>query len=354
MFVPPVWGWIADRTQRPSMLLKISCVAAALAFVPMLWSDQYPYAAVLAVMGVYAVLLSPITPLADTIAVSVARELGTEYSRLRLWGSIGYIISVWCFSRWLSEHGGVMWQVIPAALTLMCVYVFASSFIEPPKERFHRSPPTFADARRLLTQPPIVFFFLAELVHWAALSAFYMLYAMHLQDLGFGQYIGMGHGLGAAAEVVLMWSFTSIRKRVPLLFLLGTASVVSSLRWLIISRIESGPALACVQLLHCFSFGTCYVGSIAYLEQTVPPSLLATGRALFSAVVMGLGGMLGNSLAGTLYDWGGGAHGGGRAAFTGSALLELLVPLLLIASWLASRRRAEESATALPAPSQSL
>ena len=53
----------------------------------------------------------------------------------------------------------------------------------------------------------IVLFFLAELVHWSALSAFYMLYAIHLQDLGVGEYIGMGHGLGAMAEVALMWSF---------------------------------------------------------------------------------------------------------------------------------------------------
>jgi PPP family 3-phenylpropionic acid transporter len=316
----------------------------------MLWAHTFPV--VLGVMAVYAVLLSPISPLADTIAVGVARRLGTEYGKLRLWGSIGYIVSVWCFSVWLSRFGGAMGHVIPAALTLMVAYVIASRFIQAPQEIIHRAKPTFADAGKLLSDRAIVLFFLAELVHWSALSAYYLLFTIHLRDLGVGQYVGVGHSMGAMAEVVLMWSFGAIRKRVPLLLLLGIASAVTSARWMIVAHIDSGPALAAVQLLHCFSFGTCYVGSIAYLERTVPSSLLATGRAMFSSLVMGLGGMLGNMLAGWLYDWGGGPHGGGKTAFLGSGILELLVPFLLAASWLLSTRQATQQET--PAASEKL
>ena len=305
IFVPPIWGLIADRTQKPAWLLKLACGSAAVAFVPMLWTNTVPppgYLKLFVIMALYSLLLSPVVALADTVAVIEARRLGTEYGRLRLWGSLGYIVTVASFSAWLTR-GGKIEHVLPFGMVLICAYLVASMFNNATAE-LHRIPPSLADAGRLLKKPEFLCFLLAELIHWMALAPFYVFFTIHMKDLHLSSYVGIGIGIGAFTEVMMMWSFQIIRRRVPLLLLLGVCSLISSFRWLCDAYLDNGVYIILVQSLHCFTFAACYVGSIVYMERTVPPQLLATGRAMFSSIVMGLGGVLGSILAGKLYDIG--------------------------------------------------
>ena len=332
IFIPPIWGVIADRTRRPAMLLKIASATTALIFVAMLWSQSF--AAIAVVIGLYSISVAPITTLADTVAVVEARRLKTEYGRLRVWGSFGYVVSAFSFSAYLARYHYIQ-DVIPVALAMIFGYAAVSLFNHPPAAEARHHPPSFSDARQLLMRPSFVLFLMAELAHWTALSAYYSFFTIHLDDLGHQRYFGLAAVLAVATEIMTMWSFGSIRRRMPVMAILVIASLVSSARWFMVSQVTNGPALAALQALHAFTFAGCYVGSIAYMEEAVPPSLLATGRALFSSLVMGLGGVLGTMMAGRLYD-----RGHGQLAFFGSGVLELLTPLLLAASWWYARKYA--------------
>jgi PPP family 3-phenylpropionic acid transporter len=330
IFIPPIWGMIADRTRRPAMLLKIASATTAVIFIAMLWARSF--AAIALVIGLYSISVAPITTLADTVAVVEARRLGTEYGRLRMWGSFGYIVSAFCFSAYIARYHYIQ-DVIPVSLAMIFGYAAVSLFNHPPAAESRHHPPSISDAKKLLMRPSFVLFLLAELVHWTALSAYYLLFTIHLDDLGMQRYFGYAAALAVTTEMVTMWTFGSIRRRMPVMAILCVSSLVSSARWLMVSQVTNGPALAGLQSLHAFSFAGCYVGSIAYMEENVPPPLLATGRALFSSLVMGLGGVLGTMLAGRLYD-----RGHGRLAFFGSGVLELLAPVLLAASWWCARK----------------
>ena len=48
--VPLFWGWIADRTRRPDLLLRLACAGAALALVPLAGARTLP-----GLLGAYAV-----------------------------------------------------------------------------------------------------------------------------------------------------------------------------------------------------------------------------------------------------------------------------------------------------------
>ena len=337
IFIPPIWGMISDHTQRPAALLRLACATATLAFMPMLWVTSY--VPIFIVMAIYALTLSPVTTLADTVAVIEAKRLGTEYGRLRMWGTIGYIISVWSFSYWLS-HGGKIVQVLPLGFALILAYLLVSFFNPSTKVDLHRKPPSFADARGLLARPEFLAFLLAELIHWMCLAPFYVFFTIHLNDLGVGSYVGIAIASGACTEVFMMWNFGALRRRVPILMLLALCSLISSFRWFCNSYLDQGVAIAVVNALHCFTFAACYVGSIVHIERTVPPQLLATGRALFSAVVLGLGGVMGSLMAGMLYD-----RGHGKLAFLGAGILELCTPLLLLLSWRLSLREGSGART---------
>ena len=74
------------------------------------------------------------------------------------------------------------------------------------------------------------------------------------------------------------------------------------LRWLL-SIFASHPlALLGVQFTHALTFGVFYLAAVQMVDGLVPDGLRATAQGLFSSVTFGLGGLLGNALAGMLYE----------------------------------------------------
>ncbi|HEV8324562.1 MAG TPA: MFS transporter [Myxococcota bacterium] len=331
VFVPLAWGWLADRARRPTLLFKLACAGAAVAFAPLLWARSFAAVAV-AVAG-FSVFYTPITSLADSVAVVEARRLRTDYARLRLWGSAGFVASSYLFGAWLAR-GGAAPDAVPAALALLAGAAVAVLLVRPVTVPL--AGPTFADARRLATDPALLCFLLAGTLHWAAAAPFHMLFAIHLRDLGVdARWVGTGLALAVSAEVAVMYAFRRLAARLPLFALLAVAFIASAVRWTVVARAADGRVLAAIQLLHGLGFGAFFVASIAHLERAVPEALRATGRALFASLVFGAGGLAGNVLAGTLYD-----AGGGRLAYAAAAALELAAPLLLWGSAHVARARA--------------
>ncbi|MGD0089493.1 MAG: MFS transporter [Planctomycetota bacterium] len=328
IFVLPCWGYMADRTGRPASVLKLAAAGAALAFLPLLGLTGFT--AVAAVYALYALSAPAVQSLTDTLALSEAQRLGTHYGRLRLWGSVGFILSSLGFAYLLRAGLDRKYTVVFAAGALVLYAVFAQ-FLRPVQVAGPRQAPRLADVRSLLAQPRLLAFLGAGLIHWTAMQSYYFSFAIHLDKLGVPpQYVGWGLTLGVCAEISVMWTFRALLRRLPLFALLTLAFVGTSLRWYVVSTASSGPVLAVTQLFHGLSFGAFYVGSLGYLEQTVPERQRATGWALFSSVVFGCGGILGNKLFGYMLD-----HGGAAAGFRVSCVLELLAPLpLWLAFWL--------------------
>lgn len=332
--VPMVWGFAADRTRRPVRLLQVAAFGAALAFAPLLLARSF--LPVVLIIGCYAIFSSTLSPLADSVAVVEARRAGTPYARLRLWGSVGFIVTTFAFGLWVAGPGRGA-DVVPWALVLLGLTAVATLFVRPGAPP--PTVPTLADVRRLAARPGLALFLVACLLHWAALGPFHVLFAIHLHDVGVGsRAVGAGLALAVGAEVVVMRFFHRLEARIPLFGILAVAFLASALRWVLTARLHDAAPLVLVQLVHGLSFGAFFVAAIHHLERTVPEGLRATGRALFGAVAFGVGGVLGSVLAGRLYDL-----GGGRLAFDAAALLDLAAPILLVASALVERRPVDGS-----------
>jgi PPP family 3-phenylpropionic acid transporter len=337
---PPAWGFWADRSGRPARVLLVAASGAALGFVPLLGARTF--AAVGATLLVYGAFQSGIGGLADAVAVGEARRRGGSFSRIRLWGSLGFVVSSWLFGVWL-DRGGRAADAVPAALACMVATALAALPLRSdPGARL--VPPTFADARRLVAEPAFLLFLAASAVHWASLSPFHLFWAVHLGDLGVAAaWIGAGIAAGVIAEMAVMWFFPALAHRFSLYGLLAASYLVGAGRWALTAVLDDGPLLAATQALHGVVFGVFFLGSIAHLTRIVPPQLLATGRALFGAVAFGAGGLLGNVVAGALYD-----AGDGRLAYSLAAALELAaLPLL----FLAARRARHPTGAMAPAGS---
>jgi PPP family 3-phenylpropionic acid transporter len=321
--VPPLWGFAADRWRRRTRLLRAATAGAGLAFSILLAARSFW--AVAAVLLVQAFFAAPITALADSIAVQEARRLGTDFSRLRLWGSVGFVVSSFGLGALLAR-GADGYDAVAVATALFWAAAIASLFVR--ETRQEEPSPAITDARGALLRPAFVLFLAAGMVHWAASCPFNLLFALTARDRGVGTgWVGLGLAIAVAAEVAVMWRFRQIRKRLSLAPLLAICFLTGTVRWLGLALATSGPWMAGLQVLHGLTFGGFYVGSMAQLERAVPSALRATGRAAFASVVFGMGGALGNAMAGVSYDW-----RGSGAAFAIAAGLDLVAPLLLLLS----------------------
>ncbi|AKU90628.1 MFS transporter [Vulgatibacter incomptus] len=329
--VPPVWGFAADRTRRTPQLLRIACSGAAIAFG--LLHVVGRFAGVAGTIALYSLFATAIAALADSVAVPYARARGVDYAKIRVWGSIGFVVSSWTFSQWLSRGGGVS-DAIVLASALMMAYAAASFRLVAEPGSVRGAPPDLREVRRLLQRPEVALFLGAAMFHWAALAPYHVFFAIHLGDLGADpSCIGLGFALAIAAEVAAMWH--PLTSRLPAVPLLALAFGVGVARWTLTAFAPTGEMVAWLQLAHGVVYGVFFVASIGHLERLVPAHLLGTARALFSAVVFGIGGFFGNLLAGLLYD-----QGGGRLAFLAAAALDLVPLLLLVLAPRVARRTA--------------
>lgn len=324
LVVPPLWGYLADRTGRASSLLLIATSGWAMAMALQLGVASFWMA--LLVMMIQAFFGPSLSALADALAVGAALRTGVPFARIRLWGSIGFIVTSFSFGQALAQ-GVHPSRVLLAGLTVATIAVLFAALVHrssPPANGLGR-PPSISEAAGLLRQRSLLLFLVMSGFHWASFTPYNLFLTPHLtQVTGTKAFIGPSLALGVGAEVLGMRYFDVLQRRVPLFGLLGLSFALNAGRWWVMTWGESGPLLVLLQVLHGFGFGVFFVGSVAYLERAVPPALRSTGRALFGAVAFGLGGVGGNQLAGWLFD-----HGGTRGAFRASVFLELIALMLL-------------------------
>jgi PPP family 3-phenylpropionic acid transporter len=195
-------------------------------------------------------------------------------------------------------------------------------------------PPTLHDSLRLCARPEVLLFMLSGMIHWGTISTYNSFFVVHMTNLKApAYYIGLGMSAGVFTEILVMWHFRRIRQAIPLLPLLLIGEFSTVLRWLAIGQLENQVAVAALQVMHGLTFGIYFPACIDYLERVATPEMRATGRAVFASIAMGMGGVLGNLLAGNMYDAGGKGIAGGQLAFTVAGAVELAAPLLMLGAW---------------------
>lgn len=319
--VPLLWGWLADRTRRPDRVLRVLCLGAFLASLPVIVVRSMP-----ALLGVYFALqlfVVAIVALADSLAVERSRQ-GASYGHIRAVGSASFIATCLAAGAWLDL------RAIPGGDRLVPILIstgYGLSLLAALRVtgRSGSERPHLGDVRQLLGDRRFRLLLLLAGLHWAALVPYHGFFGVLMQDRGFPATItSYAFILGTAAEIAVFLLFARLRARFPLTHLLAAAFAVSALRWWLLAYAHSAVLVVALQVGHGFTFGMFWASAMAWIADSVPSKLRATGQVLYS-MVTGLGAMCALTLAGTLYD----VTGGAGAAFAWAGALDLL-PLGLV------------------------
>ncbi len=327
---PPLWGHLADRTGRPDRVMTIIGLGAALGFTPLLWVDGF--AALFAALCGYAFFASAATTVMDSLALHHSASSGQSYARLRMFGSLGFVVSSVAFGLSVDE---IDRRAVWATLALIGAWALWSLKLPAPPRSERAAPPSPLAGARLLRDSNLALLLAGSCLHWIACAPYHGLLSVHVRALELPpRVVGLSAGLGVIAEIAVFWLHPRLSQRIAPRHLLAVSFAMSSLRWLFMGLADSGWAIVSLSSLHGFTFGAFFASAVTYVARRVPSQLRATGQALFVSVSFGLGGLVGYPVAGMLYD----AFGGHRVFLLASAL-ELVAALIAL-----TLERAEERA----------
>jgi MFS transporter, PPP family, 3-phenylpropionic acid transporter len=327
--VPLGWAWLADRSRRHDRVLRVVSCGAWLGFSPLVFlrgAVARSFSLILAGYLAYAIFNVGSSGLADALAVVRVRA-GAIYGRIRLWGSIGFVLAAVGTGAALSAFGSTPALLAGPLVPLAMWLALGGAFWAATRQRGaggQTTRPHAADLRALLAAPGLALLLLAGALHWACMTPYNVFLGVYLRDLGLPPVAwGLAYSIGVVAEMLVLLWFHRLHARFHLDTLLAAAFIASALRWLAVSRVRSPVALVLLQSLHGMTFGMFWSAAIAMVAATVPPPLRATGQALL-IMAINLGGGLGNLATGALYDL-----SGPRQLFLLAALGEVL-PLLVV------------------------
>ena len=291
---PYVWGWLADRSGHRVRLIQLAAAATLLAALALLFARGYP--AVALVVALLFVANGGVVPLSEA---ALAQHLQTargfdsaRYGRVRVWGSIGFIVAVIAGGAAL-QFVGIGWFPLLAALTVALVLGAA---LRLPAQRddvsgHAEAPPVLAVLRR----PAVAWFFASIFFTVLAHTSLYAFFSLYLHDLGHAEsVVGLLWATAVAAEVVFFWFQGRLFVRLPASRWLQWAAALSVLRFAVIAAFGAHLLLLlAAQLLHAMTFAAHHAACIAQLGRHFPGALRGRGQALYSMIGYGVSGVIG-------------------------------------------------------------
>ncbi|MBL8448563.1 MAG: MFS transporter [Dechloromonas sp.] len=298
VFGPNLWGWLADRKGHRLTIVRLASLLALVGFTAFFWLDRL--APMLAAMAVLAFFWSAALPLVEALTFDHLREEGARYSRVRLWGSVGFIVAV--------LGAGALLDYVPVAgIVWICWAILAGILLlalvlpEAPPVRVAGEAPGL---REILREGRVRALLTACVAMSAAHGALYVFYSIHLAGHGYSTTaVGILWSVGVLAEIGMFILMPRLLERYSLEGLLAFSFAVAVVRFLLIGWAVDTLLLAILaQTLHGVTFGVFHAAAIAAVNRWFPGRAQGRGQALYSSLSFGAGGLLGGLLSGWVWD----------------------------------------------------
>lgn len=319
---PNLWGWLGDATGQRLLIVRVGALLTALCFAGIFWRQDYWWLA--AIMALHSFFWHAVLPQFEAITLAHLSSQSARYSQLRLWGSVGFILTVVLLGLLLQRAG---MAVYPMAMFGIMLLIAVCSTLVPQPPRQPASAAVAGDGFvQRLRQPGVPAFFVAVALMQLSHGPYYTFLSIHLEALGYSRgLIGMLWALGVLAEIVLFMFMHRLLAWISLRQLLVVSFALAALRWLLLGKLaEEMLVLVFAQLLHAATFGAFHVASIHLVQQRFGERYQGQGQALY-ATLAGIGGALGALCSG--YAW---AGIGPTLTFAAAALAAFVGMLLLL------------------------
>jgi PPP family 3-phenylpropionic acid transporter len=297
IFAPNLWGWLADHTGRRVAVVQVAALLSLVCYLGVFAGESFIW--LFAVMALMSVFWSASLPLVEAITLGHLGEGAHGYGRIRLWGSIGFIVAVIVLGYVLdyAPVRGLLWIILGLKVGVL---LFSRWIPEPRILPHHTDDLPVWD---ILRQREVMAFLAACFMMSAAHGVYYTFYSIYLVDHGYSKgAVGWLWALGVICEVLVFLVMPRLTERFGLRNILLISFALAALRFLLIGwGVGSVAVVLFAQTLHAASFGSYHAAAVALTHRYFRGRHQAKGQGLYASISFGLGGTLGGLMSG--YAW---------------------------------------------------
>lgn len=297
---PFSWGWLSDYLSNRIGILRFCTCLAAIVFL-FIFALQ-SYVSFFIWMFILHTILSSLIPLSESATIHALfkdNSFDKRYGRLRLWGSIGFIVMV-LFAGELFQRTSIELYPYVGIFVFILLAMTTFGMHEPKVERRKM---VKGELLVILFNPDVRWFLLSGFFMIFAHAALYVFYSLYLSDLGYDKFqIGLFWAIGVLAEVVFFYFQSKVLSRVDAEVVLQGAFMVGVIRFILIAFAPITSVLILAQLMHAGTFAAHHSAANKLLQRWFTGPVQARGQALMATISYGLGGTLGGLCAGWIWE----------------------------------------------------
>jgi len=298
IIAPNIWGWVADHTGKRMVIVRVGSLLAAVIFATIFLVSSYWWIAL--VMLAFSFFWNAALPQFEATTLQHLDSQTHRYSSIRLWGSVGFIISVACLGYVLQYYSITF---LPLSIFVLMLGILLMSFMVPERAAGHL-PVTHIRLKEIILRPEVLALIVVCFLSQASHGAYYTFYTLYMEEYGYSRsVIGQLWALGVVVEVLV---FLVMHRLVPafgLRKLFLVTFILTALRWaLIASFADNLVIMLLAQTLHAASFGIFHAVAIQLFHLHFSGKHVGKGQAIYSSVGFGAGGAFGTYLSGIFWE----------------------------------------------------
>jgi PPP family 3-phenylpropionic acid transporter len=322
---------IAPRVKDPShlvtalRLLALLTLAFAIGFC---FGNGWAW--LMLVIAGFNLFFSPLVPLTDALAATWQRQITMDYGRVRLWGSLAFVIGSALTGKLVSVwgHNAILYSLLLSVLAMLLGMLLKPSVM--PQGEVRAQSEAVRSWRELLSEGPVWRFLLCVTLLQGAHAAYYGFASIYWQEAGYSAAtIGYLWSLGVVAEVLIFACSNFLFRRWSARNLLLLSALCGLLRWSLMASTTELGGLLLMQVLHCGTFTVCHLAAMRFIGARQGAEVIRL-QAVYSGLAMGGGIAIMTVLAGFLFE-----HLQGGVFWV---MVAVVLPALFIRPPAASRR----------------
>lgn len=293
-----LWSYWADKYQAPLQFFQLAHVISVVCLIPLIWVSDHLLTMVLVIVSLtcYLSVISQV----EVLTLKAANDQAKLYNRIRLFGSIGFIVAavvIGFIIDWIGRDG-----ILYFAIAMLLCILLSSMLLSVSGDDRSTSDDSSIDESfisRCLASGFVVFM-AASILLQMSFAPYIGFFTQYLAQYHYsGAAIGAIFAFGTVAEIVLFIYAGSILAKFNIKTLFSFCLLITALRWWALTwAVESEVWLLLTQALHAFSYGLIHSVSIYFIRQHFSDKQQSRGQTMYLTVTYGIGGAIGAYIAG--------------------------------------------------------